>query len=818
MLDNRKLFFMKEIDVHCEKNKDIVYTKEYSKKQCELLNKDYGHNVYFYPNGIHIEWEKVKISKTESYNCLYTISPLSYEDHVIKALSIWLPNPTFIWDMWDHTILFWEFEKEVKTDISKFINYINALINDSDDYNTPLYIMMPWFINKKINKQTKIIWNIGGSYSEIKPTIINYLKINDFQSLYTYYVELNSLYQKAQKTFKNVIDVTILSLTYDTLIKELEIKENIIYNKEKNFINVPLLSKNKIMWTTITMLSMYFKNNTLDIDNFLEDKFNIRVFNTVDVNKTLSYWSIEVLFGEDGASILKKNAKNESKAKKIIHWSIKILWFAMTNKDIRNFTYSTPYKLYVIEHEWEQKLMYSETNLKVFNNSHASQWLSFVGNETELLEFFQLLRNTIEEEYYVINQSGNNDIYFWVWNKINIKNSSLPIVKALFLPEYIDTWLKQTSIKDFYSKATKLWKKSKISLALLWTIALSWMDRWKKNKFNIMPFIFINGVSKAGKSEMMQVCKSFAWYNDTRLYMLNWITRQVLQTEASDPAILFLDEFTKIQDPQIENILRNIANWWRAARWTLWANVSYDLSAPIFVTGENIPSSDSVINRTIFIDLDTLDRVPNEFAVQMLDQIRSLTCFEEIANFYDTIDPIFIHKIFKQKKDLLIKSWKDSRAADVWAYILLFNEIFNLEEEHNIILYIEENTKYISNQKGFENAFEALKDHIVQAIFARGATWKQSIENYSTILDIHFSQQYFSSHVVTIQKYAEQCIAEWYDILVSTNKLRLSCADAPVWFNTDTFSEERTEQSKQIKLFIEDTGKLLTWRRFIDDA
>jgi ABC-type uncharacterized transport system ATPase component len=48
--------------------------------------------------------------------------------------------------------------------------------------------------------------------------------------------------------------------------------------------------------------------------------------------------------------------------------------------------------------------------------------------------------------------------------------------------------------------------------------------------------------------------------------MLNGVTRQVLSTMATDPSILFLDEFTKIQDPQIENIIRNIANGGKAGR------------------------------------------------------------------------------------------------------------------------------------------------------------------------------------------------------------------------------------------------------------
>jgi hypothetical protein len=85
MFENRDLFFVKETDTQGHKLDDLVFMKKYAKKQCDIINAENAHNVYFYPNGLQLNTDKVDIAKTPSYNCIYTISDLNYQDHLIKA-------------------------------------------------------------------------------------------------------------------------------------------------------------------------------------------------------------------------------------------------------------------------------------------------------------------------------------------------------------------------------------------------------------------------------------------------------------------------------------------------------------------------------------------------------------------------------------------------------------------------------------------------------------------------------------------------------------------------------------------------------------
>jgi hypothetical protein len=197
----------------------------------------------------------------------------------------------------------------------------------------------------------------------------------------------------------------------------------------------------------------------------------------------------------------------------------------------------------------------------------------------------------------------------------------------------------------------------------------------------------------------------------------------------------------------------------------------------------------------------------------MLDQLKTYTRFYEISWFYKWIDVRTIDVTYKEKKKILLDAWYNSREADVWSYILLMNDFFQLDAEKNILWYIKENVQYIQILEQPKSAFEVLQDIIMQWLLSRQVMWSKIVSDDETEIQytLHFSQNFFNAQSSTIRKYVDQCIAEWYDVSLGCNKVIISYSDTPPWFQDD-FSEERSESAQATSEFIEKLGNYLWWR------
>jgi hypothetical protein len=802
MFDNRKLFFTKEASVHGTKNEDIVFDKAYTIKQCVLINKDFAHNVYIHPNGLYEDGDKVTLSKKIHWEYIYTTFQWDIESHLAQITSLWLQKPTAFADMWSYTVAFWKLNKDVQTDLSEFVSYINSAIQWQAvkiKQSTP--ILCPWFYNRNESVQTRILYHTGDWYSTDAPTELDLLKVNKLQEMYLRYQELMSLHKKSKNIFKNVFDVTVSSLNIEKVKSTLEwlsdviIKDNVAYS--------PIGSKHKVYGDVKEMLACYFTNSQIEIDMYLKQEYGITVFNKSWASSRLSYGGVDLLFSEGWISISKESKKWEVSFRKVLMWDSKILWFAVTNKHYKWYTLDHYQRVYIMHHQWEQKLIYPETRVATFNSVHASQWLAFLWNDTELLTMFQVLGSQELTEYKIIDASGNNEFFYWVGDYVHVKDSTFPIVKALWLPTYINTQLSETTVRDFYDKMSKLWNDKKVCITILWSLALAGMNFWKLNWYAIMPFVFINGSTWSGKSEMRMISQSFLWYYiNERALMVNNTTRQVLCTEATDPAILFLDEYTGIVDKQIENIIRNIANGWKAGRWFVTGNVFYDFASPMFIAWEDIPVSESVLNRAMFMDLDFSDRKENEMAVNMLDQLKTFTCFKEIVDFYAIADPKDMSKTFNQKKTLLITKGFTSREADVRSYVLVMNHYFSLIAEDEIIVAINENLHYVRQTLSAKSSFEQLEELLMQWVIGWKIRWSVMRDevNEEKVIQMFVQKDYFRANQTKIKKYVDMCIWDWYDVALWLNKVEIAFSEKSVWFD---WGDEPSKQAMLVSKFIE---------------
>lgn len=811
MFNERKLFFKKEVGVHWTSMPKLVFNKEYAHKQCEVINKDYAHNVYFHPNGEYDnseEW-KVVLYKKPHREYIHTFFNWSIEDHLIKLEQMNIEKPTAIVSNWETSVAYWKLKKILTTDLSDFVSHINTIIQWKPvRVKQESHFLYPWFQDHKTKTSVKILYNNKWKFTEEEPKKLEILDVSLLQKYYQRYIKLQSSYKKAQWIFKNIFNVTLSSLNFEKVLPSIKLDREPIYSNDRSFIYPPLLSENIVMWDYKSVIAMANNNDKTEVDIFLHEQYGISIFWKNLANEKITYNEIDLVFSDVWLSIWKENKKWEVTYKRTIMWSIKVLWYAMTDKHYKWWSLPKEQKVFIVLHEWEQKILYPETRVATFNAWHMSQWVAFTWNDSDLLTMFQVLSQTVTSEYMLVSQSWNNEYYYALWDYVHIKSEWFPVIKSLGLPTYKDDDLHKISIEGFYEKMSKIWNPEKTSIIVLWAIALCGLDFWKNAWFRIMPFIFINGTTWSGKSEIMQTMLPFCWYkHNARKYMANWVTRQVLSTEATEPAILFLDEFTQIKDPQIENIIRNIANWGKAWRWYISWNVYYDFNSPLFVTGEDIPASDSVINRTIFLDLSIEDRQDNEktMAIWMIEQLQSMTAFDSILDFYTSTDPVEIKNIYKEKKKVLLNNKFNSREADVRSYVLTMNEFFTIIKEADLIENINKNLYYVRKEDWAQTPFEALQDIVMQWVLNRmvRATIINDEVNSQKTLQIFMLKEYYQSHQTQLKKYADRCLKEWYDVILGPNRLYISYSSEPEWFDSTEFDWDMSEQSKVVSSFIE---------------
>lgn len=817
MYTDRKQFFLQDNEVYGEKNEKVIYKKYYRPKQIESINQRYAHNVYYFPNWSEVlsKDQLVSIKKNESIRNEIVIPFYTSKREKPNTLffNLWLWKPTYIATWWDRSEAHWVFERPIAEDLSHLVWYLSsiALKRDVKRVSHQEAFKLPGTYCWKEKQKWKIYWNDGKVLTEFYNKSPIYIDNKVIEKTYNRHLAMISSIKKNSKVFKDVFDVSLASLQTEDVISAIPWSSGIII--DKHFYSYPN-KEHSLYWLPKDIISQYMSGMPDMIDTFLSENFWFTIFGEVSSYNSYTYNDIVLRTSEAWVHIGKEAKDWSVKYKLVIMWDTRFIWYGTTTKSIRWWDNDYESKVYMIKHNDEEKVIYPDTRASTFNASHARSNISFLWSDNDLMIMFHILDIMIKDKYEYIDESWMTNDYIAIGNYIQYKNGSKKYIPAHHLPDYIDKTLNDVSVEQFILKARELWKWEKIPLFFLGMIALSWMDFWKRNWYSIMPFILINWSTGAGKSELIECAMSFIWYRKTnnkweqsRIFMVNDLSNQPISTIWTDAAVLILDEFTRVTNPRIENIVRNIINWWRWSRWHIGGNVYYNYRSPILLWWEDMPVSDSVVNRAMFLDISVDDRTGVDDAIRKLVSIKRHTCIKEILDFYMKIDPSEIRQEYEIAKAELVSEWLSQRESDAWAYALMMLHYFPVTSKKDAINYIQIHVNETRRDDKYASNFEAIKDIINQAIIARQARIivMQDSTTETTTLRASLAEDYYKQKVSSIKKYAMGAESEWYDVVVSRNTIDL-IAYEETWFNQESAIEsvigKWSEQFQDISAYI----------------
>jgi len=421
-------------------------------------------------------------------------------------------------------------------------------------------------------------------------------------------------------------------------------------------------------------------------------------------------WNWYVIsFFEMSVQLKKFEANNKwdlvEKTKVIFRNNIQIRWKWKTTTS-RMWESDWERQIYIFYVNDEEKIVENLTSKKDFNKRYP--WLFFYWDDNDLWLFFHWLDscedideiNVYERSWYYDNVCilWDRCIVWYLWqdkimlwdNEFDIATDAIQISAAEYLEKFTECYTEEFAIPVFLS-----------------ALALAWMNLWDMLEVN--PAMLIAWKTWCWKSTVAALLKRMLWYAPTvREMALPGITPQPLKQTASDNAILFLEELTNRVWPGTEELLRNIVNRDKAARWWLEGNTWWRFRSPLWVNWERTFKDESLNNR--FCSFIMSPSYWKEWAAPKINDLQKYTAFNDIYNTYINSKEILADLVIEYKNKLLDK-WYPARACDVWCYIFVVNEIFNFKFPYEeLVKYVDlhlSNT-WLKEKKWYDNiiAFE----------------------------------------------------------------------------------------------------------------
>lgn len=354
----------------------------------------------------------------------------------------------------------------------------------------------------------------------------------------------------------------------------------------------------------------------------------------------------------------------------------------------------------------EEKIVENIPSKKEFNKRYPD--LFFYWDDNDLWLFFHWLSccedideiNVYERSWYYDNICilWDRCVVWYLWeDKMMLWDNEFDLVNDVI----------QISASEYLDKFTECYTEEFSIPVLLSAIALAWMNL--RDMLEVNPAMLIAWKTWCWKSTVAALLKRMLWYWPTvREMALPGITPQPLKQTASDNAILFLEELTNRVWPGTEELLRNIVNRDKAARWWLDWNTWWRFRSPLRVNWERTFKDESLNNRFCSFIMSPAYR--KEWATSKLNELQKYTAYNDIYNTYVNNKEILWELVFEYKNKLL-DEWYPPRACDVWCYIFVVNDIFNFKFPYEeLVKYVDlhlSNT-WLKEKKWYDNiiAFE----------------------------------------------------------------------------------------------------------------
>jgi len=329
----------------------------------------------------------------------------------------------------------------------------------------------------------------------------------------------------------------------------------------------------------------------------------------------------------------------------------------------------------------------------------------FLQWEFDLIDFYDAIeratRTNIIREYSHIYLNWYYKEWYVLWEKVFQPNwEEKEIIDE---PIVIDTQTilhipitKEKEVWQYWEQLRTVFTDRECMLAYVTFIALLMWDKFWKPALGwdwqqiILPWLFMSGITKSGKSTMVNLLLN--WFGlswDCRKYSIKGTTLQPLKQSATDDFILHREEFTWDIWNDKETIVRDVLNKTKTARWLMdWTNNHYIYRSSLIIDWEQLPESESVVNRCVTIPFMLEDRIGTQQLLRAFVWVWYRKDF--IKKLYE-IDVNTVKSDFEKAQDRCIANWIQDRYSMMYAFLLCVNNWFNIYVEDELIKAIKEN-------------------------------------------------------------------------------------------------------------------------------
>ncbi len=491
-------------------------------------------------------------------------------------------------------------------------------------------------------------------------------------------------------------------------------------NKDTNYVHNFSMSSHPAFerprWPVFPFLYNYFNKDITLVNKFLTDEYNISLIQgdgkegmylCIPTESWYIYFTDKWVFY--GKSIFDKKKETYKDVQvKLFDIPIFVKGIIKTKYDMYGETDEDNF-FYILYNQKDKSEIIIEfvQDRKAFNKKYGKKWLIFLGDEYDLLDFYNWINKatSIVKEYDLRYLNGYYDDFFIVGDTIYNKSYSevnIDDTNILLKTQVVNriNWAEQIPLSEFWERLRKVFSDRQSMCSMTTFIALLlWhkfrvpiLDTYKQQV--LMPGLFLSGITRSWKTTLMTILKNWADItSETRKYSIVSTTPQPLKQAATDDFILHLEEFTWEIGDQKETIVRDILNKARSSRWASdWHNVYYIYRSSLILDWERLPKSESVANRCIVIPMfDTpSEKIWDEQSLWDMMWVSFMKDF--IERLYD-IPKEDVIKMFKQSENVLRKQWVSDRNLLLYSFLLTVNKMFYIYKEEDLLEAFQENMK-----------------------------------------------------------------------------------------------------------------------------
>ncbi len=609
-----------------------------------------------------------------------------------------------------------------------------------------------------------------------------------------------------KNTEPSIKDLSILSKALQLISKDLELNWDLAELKEKvNSLILPEDVGAKLFVDEIENQEVFVSNElgiVLDIRN-KDDNISWNVFDCLyrlakwsitKLNKLLQQFWIDgieetdiyymynisdthkIEFRKDGVYSIKTNWDAEVESV-IIDKPLKLVGWYESNYDVLNNVITDIKKRYYY-FEWDIIFPYYQ-NTDHFNKRLWWQWIRMMTTWKTFQMFYSALDQWIDEdnipEFKIVehNWIDLEKKIFVHWWQMLYKDTDEEF--KVFAPKYATTIWEQITIQE--AKKIMKWYLREpyhyiIFLWFLWAFL-------KKDLFQQWiptPILQVIWFTESGKTETIQMMMKLVGLSPTpikdgnvtiqpRAMTLEGTRTFAVQNELWDYAPIFFDEFTWNISSEIEEMLRWVYNEKDAKKGRADQSVvTYNMLSPVVIGWEKAPKYMSVMNRSIYVQLDKSLHTDKETYKKIR---KSLNWKSVLADMWDKVKDVDLSKY----KDW-IDNW-EARIDNNYAWLRIVNDIYKVFSKEELETIIEKTSKI---HRAIIEGKDELKEFFVKTILYNKKEQSINIRwdvGEEVTIDLYIPEELGSKHhaIQAIKQLVKDDTSENQNIVINISRL-----------------------------------------------